>query len=60
MLYDGREWRIHYWLFRKDKILGLVKGAEEKARVIEEDLSSVYDDIPDNIWELTEEEEEEE
>ncbi len=59
-LYDGREWRIHYWLFRKDKILGLVKNAEEKTRVVEEDLSSVYDDVPDNIWELTEESEEEE
>ncbi len=20
-LYDGREWRIHYWMFRKDRIL---------------------------------------
>ena len=25
-LYDGREWRIHYWLFRKERILELVCG----------------------------------
>ncbi len=24
-LYDGREWRIHYWMFRKDRILQLAK-----------------------------------
>ncbi len=24
-LYDGREWRIHYWMFRKDRILELAR-----------------------------------
>src|SRR5262249_49893936 len=24
-LYDGREWRIHYWMFRKDKIFDLAR-----------------------------------
>lgn len=48
-LYDGREWRIHYWLFRKDRILELVKSAEEREIVQEEDLS-VYDEVPENIW----------
>ncbi len=57
-LYDGREWRIHYWLFRKEKILGLVKDIIDKENLIEEDLSSVYDDIPEDIWQVTEEEEE--
>jgi len=23
-LYDGREWRIHYWLFRKERIFQLI------------------------------------
>ena len=58
-LYDGREWRIHYWLFRKEKILGLVKDIIDKENYIEEDLSSVYDDIPEDIWQISEEEEEE-
>ena len=58
-LYDGREWRIHYWLFRKDKILNLVKDIIDKEKMMEEDLSSVYDDIPEDIWQITEDEEEE-
>jgi hypothetical protein len=54
-LYDGREWRIHYWLFRKDKILALVKSA--KAKEAMQGLEhSVYDEVPEDIWELREEE----
>ncbi len=47
-LYDGREWRIHYWLFRKDRIAELVaaqRAKEEAARAV-----SVYDDVPDDLW----------
>ncbi len=55
-LYDGREWRIHYWLFRKEKILGLVKDIVDKERMMEDDLSSVYDDIPEDIWQISEDE----
>ncbi len=48
-LYDGREWRIHYWLFRKEKIDELV--GDPRAHDVEEDeMSSVYDEIPDDIW----------
>ena len=25
-LYDGREWRIHYWLFRREKIADLIEN----------------------------------
>jgi hypothetical protein len=48
-LYDGREWRIHYWLFRKDRIEELV-GHEHCLPGDEECLSSVYDEIPEDIW----------
>jgi hypothetical protein len=48
-LYDGREWRIHYWLFRKDKIDGLVSDAG-KIDTEADILSSVYDEIPEDIW----------
>lgn len=48
-LYDGREWRIHYWLFRKEKILELVRSAEER-EIASEGTPSVYDDVPENIW----------
>jgi len=48
-LYDGREWRIHYWVFRKDRISDLLKtskasdGAKKKAE-------NVYDEVPEDMW----------
>ncbi len=50
-LYDGREWRIHYWLFRKEKIRQLVEAAGERERAkAEADEVIVYSDIPEDIW----------
>ncbi len=49
-LYDGREWRIHYWLFRREKIQELIAIRDDD----DDDHSvdtSVYDDLPDDIWE---------
>lgn len=53
-LYDGREWRIHYWLFRKERISQLLK--EYEAEISEEHIEnpSVYDDIPDEFWQRPE------
>ena len=48
-LYDGREWRIHYWLFRKDKIDELADDLDP-FDAEEDELSSVYDEIPEDIW----------
>ncbi len=48
-LYDGREWRIHYWLFRKNKIDDLT-GEHDTFDTEEDELSSIYDDIPEDIW----------
>jgi hypothetical protein len=48
-LYDGREWRIHYWLFRKDKIDELV-GDADGLDLEEDEMSSIYDEIPEDIW----------
>ena len=47
-LYDGREWRIHYWLFKRDKIsdLMLETGRTESSKD-EEDL---YSSLPDDVW----------
>jgi transcription initiation factor IIE alpha subunit len=57
-LYDGREWRIHYWMFRKEKILELVRSA--KGKESQEDFEpSVYDDVPEDIWAIRDEELEE-
>ncbi len=49
-LYDGREWRIHYWLFRREKIQDLIDGLVKK-KAEEEERDTTYDDLPDDIWE---------
>ena len=48
-LYDGREWRIHYWLFKRDKIEYLMNNAVTQT-VDDGPQESVYDDLPDDIW----------
>lgn len=48
-LYDGREWRIHYWLFRREKIRELMRGLED-GKEDESGDASCYDDLPDDIW----------
>jgi len=48
-LYDGREWRIHYWMFRKERIHELIHG-KGKADGVSEGAESVYDEVPDDIW----------
>ncbi|WP_400208698.1 DUF6015 family protein [Candidatus Methanomassiliicoccus intestinalis] len=48
-LYDGREWRIHYWLFRKERILELVCGFDIKAEDAESDVS-IYEELEDGVW----------
>ncbi len=50
-LYDGREWRIHYWLLRKNKINELVisdSGDDEMASM----EANIYDEIPEDIWDM--------
>ncbi len=48
-LWDGREWRIHYWLLNKERIYELVnyKMEEEKR---EEDFEDIYEELPEDIW----------
>ena len=48
-LYDGREWRIHYWLFRREKIASMmVKERTESSG--DSDSESIYEELPDDIW----------
>ena len=47
-LYDGREWRINYWLFRKDKIRQLMD--DEGRNGSSEQEETVYDEIPLDAW----------
>ena len=48
-LYDGREWRIHYWLFKRDKIADLMVNARRKD-VSDGDEEFTYADLPDDVW----------
>jgi DNA-binding transcriptional ArsR family regulator len=48
-LYDGREWRIHYWIFRKDRIAELIGGNADDSEDTG-DSSDVYEDVPPEIW----------
>jgi hypothetical protein len=57
-LYDGREWRIHYWIFKKDRILDLCREKGKKLDPIVEEAMSVYEEIPDDVWRITEKDEE--
>src|SRR5256885_2098861 len=47
-LYDGREWRIHYWMFRKERNAEIVEA--QKAKEEAEKMGSVYDDVPEDFW----------
>lgn len=48
---DGREWRIHYWLLRYDRILKSARMRERKeSREKEKSAATIYDEIPDDVW----------
>lgn len=48
-LYDGREWRIHYWLFQKEKILNLV-DVETPNKDDHGEEDDVYEEVPEGVW----------
>ena len=60
-LYDGREWRIHYWIFRREKIVEILGGKRrlhtDMDEFSSEEETSIYDEIPDDIWSRRGEEE---
>lgn len=49
-LYDGREWRIHYWLFKKDRIKGLLESTYSESSDEEDEDNAVYGELPDDVW----------
>lgn len=49
-LYDGREWRIHYWVFKKERVFELLKTSQKKDANADEDIASVYHQIPEEAW----------
>ena len=45
-LYDGREWRIHYWLFRNDRIEELIRNERPVAQEEVEEEEDIYKNLP--------------
>jgi hypothetical protein len=48
-LYDGREWRIHYWLLKKQTISHMACNGSEECLVSDENRN-IYEEIPDEAW----------
>ena len=59
-LYDGREWRIHYWLFKKDKIHELADSKGIGGYLAFDEGNSFYSELPEGLWDRGDEESEEE
>ena len=53
-LWDGREWRIHYWKFKASAeafALAAAEAAKNQQSLIAEDpYAGVYDDVPTELW----------
>tara|TARA_Y100001970_G_scaffold30856_1_gene38304 strand:+ start:11276 stop:11698 length:423 start_codon:yes stop_codon:yes gene_type:complete len=61
-LWDGREWRIHYWKFKADaREFARLAMLEQENKEDEDPYAGVYDDVPTSLWKerLMEEEDEE-
>ena len=50
-LWDGREWRIHYWKFKSTAEAFALAAMEMRAKkVVDEDpYAGIYDDMPANL-----------
>ena len=50
-LWDGREWRIHYWKFKADAREFARRAMSEADNKEEEDpYAGIYEDVPTSLW----------
>ena len=50
-LWDGREWRIHYWKFKSNaEELALLSMEDEKSGEDEDPYAGIYEDVPVSLW----------
>jgi hypothetical protein len=50
-LWDGREWRIHYWKFKADaEELARLSTVEDKSEEEEDPYAGIYEDVPVSLW----------
>ena len=60
-LWDGREWRIHYWKFKADASEFARRAMTEDENKEDQDpYAGIYDDVPTSLWKerMTDEDEE--
>ena len=58
-LWDGREWRIHYWKFKAELALKARKYLEAEDEKEVDPFADVYEDIPSDVWNRNEDDYEE-
>ena len=49
-LYDGREWRIHYWLLKRHTIHNMSCVETGECAAVDDKALNVYDEIPEEAW----------
>ena len=50
-LWDGREWRIHYWKFKSNaEELALLSAEDENSGEDEDPYAGIYEDVPVSLW----------
>ncbi|MHB1493348.1 MAG: DUF6015 family protein [Thermoplasmataceae archaeon] len=49
-LFDGREWRIHYWILNVKRIIELSNMKIDERELIADTEFSIYQEIPDEYW----------
>lgn len=57
-LYDGREWRTHYWVMRKDIVLKFAENENSRAGNVLSDKKTIddisdeaiYDSLGEDMW----------
>jgi hypothetical protein len=54
-LYDGREWRTHYWVIRKEIILKYAQDANKRTRSVLSDKQTIEDISDEAIYDALEE-----
>ena len=47
-LWDGREWRIHYWKFKPNASQYVGRGHENEEE--EDPYAGLYEDVPQTVW----------
>ena len=61
-LWDGREWRIHYWKFKPDarEFARRAMNEASQSKEDEDPYAGIYEDVPSSLWKerMTDEDEE--